>query len=100
MALIIGISYALEPIWAWSHKRYNYQRYAYLEWITNGSLQLHRQAHEDPGESQWTDCDRNIPITKPDVHLANLDISDPRHPFLAKHYDRDMSLSEVAQLAV
>lgn len=84
-ALIVVTSYALEPVLGWFHRRRRYQQYAHLEWLTNGSHHLHRLAHEGlDDESQWLRCDVDIPITKPAVHLAHLDITDLSHPLLRK----------------
>jgi hypothetical protein len=93
---IVGMSYALEPILTLLHRRRGYQQYAYLEWVSNQSLQLHRLAHEDGGEKgdpdrdnsastgrrEWLNCTKDVPVTGADVQLAPLDITDMEHPLL------------------
>ncbi|KAI0395573.1 hypothetical protein F5Y17DRAFT_474277 [Xylariaceae sp. FL0594] len=81
-ALIVLVSYTIEPVLGCLHKRRSYKPYAHLEWVNNSSLQLHRLAHEELGVV-WSNCDKEIPLTSaPDEMLANLDITDPKHPTL------------------
>ncbi|KAI3316566.1 hypothetical protein HD806DRAFT_552214 [Xylariaceae sp. AK1471] len=95
-SFIVGTSYALEPILALLHRRNGYKQYAYLEWVSNHSLQLHRLAHEDgsekghldleqsfaSGQKDWSRCTKDVPITGIDVQLAPLDLTDMEHPTL------------------
>ncbi|KAI8627143.1 hypothetical protein F5Y19DRAFT_477707 [Xylariaceae sp. FL1651] len=95
-ALIVGTSYALEPILAFLYRCRSYQQYAYLEWVSNQNLQLHRLAHEDGGEKgdvetdhsvpsrhrKWSQCTKDVPVTAGDVQLAALDVTDKEHPML------------------
>lgn len=83
-ALIIVISFALEPILSFLYKWKKYKPHAYLEWNTNTNLQLHRFAHEELGLVEWKDCTREVPTTDPHVYLAGLDIADPKHPVLSR----------------
>jgi hypothetical protein len=62
-ALIIVASYATEPILACLHRRRKYKPYAYLEWVSNSSLQLHRLAHEEVGPNPWSNCDKQTQTT-------------------------------------
>lgn len=39
-------------------------------------------AQEQVLGQKWTNCTEDIPTTDPELFLANLDISDPEHPFL------------------
>ncbi|KAI0544643.1 hypothetical protein F4679DRAFT_589290 [Xylaria curta] len=81
--LIIAESYAVELMLACFHKRRKYKSYAYLEWISHSSLQLHWLAHEELRPNTWSDCDKEVPITaEPDHSLAGLSIEDPKHPTL------------------
>ncbi|KAK2606837.1 hypothetical protein N8I77_005562 [Diaporthe amygdali] len=82
--LILAISYSLEPILACLHRRRKYRQYAYLEWMTNETLQLHRLAHEgvDGAIGGWSRCESWVPTTAPGVLLTSLDISDLKHPKL------------------
>lgn len=61
-----------------------YKQYAYLEWMTNDTLQLHRVAHEGPNKTDgtWSRCTSWVPTTAPGVLLSSLDISDLKHPTL------------------
>ncbi|KAL9616325.1 MAG: hypothetical protein Q9160_008788 [Pyrenula sp. 1 TL-2023] len=59
-------------------------RYQSLEWISNETLQIQRMAHEAIGSGTWFQATSSIPITGRDEELADLDISDEHHPFLAK----------------
>lgn len=61
-----------------------YKQYAYLEWITNDTLQLHRVAHEGSNKTDgtWSRCTSWVPTTAPGALLSSLDISDLNHPRL------------------
>ncbi|KAI1734534.1 hypothetical protein F4680DRAFT_470779 [Xylaria scruposa] len=82
--LIILVSYLLEPIFEWLHKRKESSQYPYLEWVTNATLQLQRLAHEEVGFGTWTEGTETIPLTKAHELLGSLDITDPRHPVLRR----------------
>lgn len=60
------------------------KQYAYLEWITNDTLQLHRVAHEGSNKTDetWSRCTSWVPTTAPGALLSSLDISDLKHPRL------------------
>ncbi|OTA94888.1 hypothetical protein M434DRAFT_381929 [Hypoxylon sp. CO27-5] len=79
-AVIITVSYVLEPILAWLHRRRKYRQYEHLEWVSNTSLQLYRLANEGLGLGKWSDSIETVPITDYDTHLACLDITDLNHP--------------------
>lgn len=64
----------------WHFPRFN--QYKRLEWVTNGTLQLQRSAHEQLGYGTWTRCDREIPMPDPYEKLAVLDIEELEHPRL------------------
>ncbi|KAI0435510.1 hypothetical protein F4803DRAFT_557926 [Xylaria telfairii] len=90
--LIIVASYVIEPVFACVYKRRKYQPYAYLEWISNSSLQLHRLAHEELGLDTWSNCDKEIPVPiDPDRLLASLDITDPKHPTFHRLVKREVT---------
>lgn len=78
--LIIFISYALEPVVRW--RKRSRHAYATLEWTMNDTLQLQRMAHEELGMGNWTNCDRDVPITEGRDRLAVLDLEDLKHPRL------------------
>ncbi|KAI0015357.1 hypothetical protein F4780DRAFT_787088 [Xylariomycetidae sp. FL0641] len=80
--LLILASYLLEPISKYLYQKKRYSQYAYLEWHTNGTLQLQRLAHEEKGLGTWSGCLDTIPTTLPDEVLGCLDTSDPNHPVL------------------
>lgn len=68
--------------WPFTHHKKN--KYARLEWESNGVLQLQRLAHEELGFGEWKNCDKNVPIATVPTKLATLDISDPKHPRLER----------------
>lgn len=80
--LIVIASLALEPILAALQDRWGYQQHAYLEWVSQETLQLQRLAHEELGFGTWSGATDSIPTTKPGDKLACLDLSDPKHPRL------------------
>ncbi|KAK8061752.1 hypothetical protein PG994_008118 [Apiospora phragmitis] len=83
-ALIIVISFIIEPILGFLQKRGRYNKYAYLEWEGDTAIQLHRVAQDQIGYGQWTHCDQRSPITQLDDLLAPLDICNPKHRMLAR----------------
>lgn len=92
--LILITSYSLEPILACLHRRRRYRQYAYLEWATNETLQLHRVANEEQTGSNttWSRCTSMVPTTASGVLLSSLDISDLKHPrFPSKEQDETPS---------
>ncbi|KAK8099910.1 hypothetical protein PG999_010284 [Apiospora kogelbergensis] len=93
-ALIIILSFTIAPILNYLQKRGRYNRYAYLEWQGHTAIQLHRVGQEQFGYGNWVHCDERIPITQPsDTMLAPFDISDPKHPLLART-SNDSSVDE------
>lgn len=92
--LILVTSYSLEPILACLHRRRRYRQYAYLEWTTNETLQLHRVANEEQtgSDTTWSRCTSMVPTTAPGVLLSSLDIRDLKHPrFPSKDQDETPS---------
>ncbi|KAK8135908.1 hypothetical protein PG984_003848 [Apiospora sp. TS-2023a] len=87
-ALIILISFSIEPVLDLLQKRGRYSQYAYLEWRGETAIQLHRVAQDQLGHGEWRQCDDNIPITRPDDLLAPFDITDPKHPVLARAHEK------------
>ncbi|KAK8135053.1 hypothetical protein PG984_007065 [Apiospora sp. TS-2023a] len=81
-SLIILMSFAVDPIMRCLHKRRKYRQYQYLEWRTNGSLQLHRLAQDELGYGNWSGCTNMVPVTRPEDRLADLDINDLKYPRL------------------
>ncbi|KAI1364789.1 hypothetical protein F5Y08DRAFT_353259 [Xylaria arbuscula] len=92
--LLTLISYLLEPISGWLHKRKGYNKYPHLEWTTNSTLQLQRLAHEELGFGTWSEGTETIPVTKPGQLLGSLDISDPKHPVLCRPTDEGVVTPE------
>lgn len=84
--VIIGLSFSLEPLLNLLHRRLRYQSYADLEWTTNATLQTHRLAHEGiySVDDTWSHCVDTIPTTSSAFTMAPLDISDMKHPRLAR----------------
>ncbi|KAJ2987232.1 hypothetical protein NUW58_g4618 [Xylaria curta] len=87
--LIIIVSYALEPLLGWLYRRKKYPPYAYFEWTTNASLQLHRLAHEELGLHEFSNCTEKVPVLESNPVLASLDISDLTHPKLSRRERTD-----------
>jgi len=83
-ALIISMSFALDPIMRYMHRRRKYKQYQYLEWRTNGALQLHRLAQDELGYGKWSGCTDTVPVTRPGDALADLNISDLEYPKLRR----------------
>jgi hypothetical protein len=85
---ISTLSLITEPISKWLYKRFNFQTYTYLEWMSNANLQLLRQAHESEInlKDSWSQCIDNVPITEIGVLLRPLDISELEHPRLQKAF--------------
>lgn len=84
----------MEPILACLHRRRRYRQYAYLEWATNETLQLHRVANEEQmgSDTTWSRCTSMVPTTASGVLLSSLDISDLKHPrFPLKEQDETPS---------
>lgn len=80
--LIMLISLVIEPILSCLYHRRKYKPYAYLDWVTNESLQLHRLAHEELGWGTWSHATNDIPIVQKDEPLAYLDMGNLDHPRL------------------
>jgi hypothetical protein len=81
---VLAISYALGPALAYYYRRYPSQKYAYVEWIANETLQLHRLAYDEVGLGDWSQCTNYIPVTKPNQLLGRLDITDANHPVIRR----------------
>ena len=79
---VIAVSLIIEPALSFFDRRWSRNQYARLEWSANSSLQLHRLAHEEFGLDKWSNCTKEVPLTRPDVLLPSLDISDLNHPIL------------------
>ncbi|KAI0887777.1 uncharacterized protein GGS22DRAFT_197728 [Annulohypoxylon maeteangense] len=98
--LLTLISYLLEPIYSILYKKKGYNKYSYVEWTTNGTLQLQRLAHEEIGMGTWSNCLDSIPVTKAGELLGSLDLADPKHPALSSAHEdahRESHGSDVTQ---
>ncbi|KAJ2981336.1 hypothetical protein NUW58_g6714 [Xylaria curta] len=89
--LLTLVSYLLEPVSEWLHKRKcsDNNKYPYLEWVANATLQLQRFAHEEAGFGTWSEGTGTIPMTKAGELLGSLDITDPSHPVLRRSMNGD-----------
>ncbi|KAI1258953.1 hypothetical protein F5Y18DRAFT_443836 [Xylariaceae sp. FL1019] len=83
-ALIVLVSFLIEPVLEFLSRSRKYREYEHLEWTANEALQLHRLAHEEAGHERWSGGAAKVPITSQDNLLAPLDISDPKHPVLLR----------------
>ncbi|KAK8078750.1 hypothetical protein PG994_002557 [Apiospora phragmitis] len=82
--LIVLISYLLDPMCSFLHTRFRHKSYQHLEWRSNATLQIHRQAEEQIGSSTWKNCTSVVPTSAMDDVLSSLDITDPRYPKLRR----------------
>ncbi|KAI0405835.1 hypothetical protein F4802DRAFT_136956 [Xylaria palmicola] len=82
--VIVAISFSLEPLVDYLHRKWGHATHAHLEWTANSVLQLHRLMHDDGSEKAltWSHCTDLVPTTSAKVPLAALDITDPTHPKL------------------
>ncbi|KAK7914182.1 hypothetical protein PG985_011885 [Apiospora marii] len=94
-ALIILLSFIIEPMLRILHSRGRYNKYTYLEWEANTSIQLHRVAQDQLGHGNWSHCDERVPITRPGDLLGALDITDPAHPMLAHPVEENSEDTEL-----
>jgi hypothetical protein len=82
-AIIILVSFILVSLVGYLQKRPKYKEYAYLEWMTNATLQLHRLSQEELSLGTCSGCIDEIPVTEAGDILGSLDIRTPKHPILA-----------------
>ncbi|KAI8626961.1 hypothetical protein F5Y19DRAFT_487249 [Xylariaceae sp. FL1651] len=80
--LVITASIFIETIAKFIQTQARLNPYSRLEWISNGTLQLQRLAHEELGIGDWTHGDRAVPITNSVITLAPLDLTNLKHPRL------------------
>ncbi|PHH74046.1 hypothetical protein CDD83_4635 [Cordyceps sp. RAO-2017] len=71
-ALIVVMSYALEPIYGFLWRRWGYKEYTFLQWTADETLQLQRAAHQGIGSGTWTGFVDAIPTTEENEALADL----------------------------
>ncbi|KAI3329978.1 hypothetical protein F4824DRAFT_516016 [Ustulina deusta] len=83
--LIISISLSLERLARFLQRYAKLDPHSRLEWVSNGTLQLQRLAHEELGFGEWTGGDGTVPTTTTLTQLARLDTSDFKHPRLLQH---------------
>jgi hypothetical protein len=83
-ALIIILGAAIEPLAGWVARRWRRGIYRWLEWNTNGTLQLQRLAHEAAGWGTWFATTDLVPIAFAGDILASLDLHNERHPTLLR----------------
>ncbi|KAI8954984.1 hypothetical protein F4801DRAFT_530677 [Xylaria longipes] len=86
--LVVSVSLSIEHIARFLQRYAKLHPYSRLEWVSNGTLQLQRLAHEELGFGEWTGADETVPTTASHTQLARLDISDLRHPRLLQHSGR------------
>lgn len=84
--IIVIISFSLEFLLEFLHKRYGYQTYRQLEWTTNQQLQLLRLAQEEAGYGIWTKCTDFVPVTvtSDDENLGGLNVTQVDHPCIER----------------
>ncbi|KAI0972038.1 hypothetical protein F4678DRAFT_479021 [Xylaria arbuscula] len=94
--LVMSLSLSLEHLARFLQRFVKLDPYSRLEWVSNGTLQLQRLAHEELGFGEWTGGDETVPTTKTLTHLARLDISDSEHPILLQRSEKtkDSGLSQ------
>ncbi|TRX96980.1 hypothetical protein FHL15_002286 [Xylaria flabelliformis] len=92
--LIILASYLLEPISRILYRKWGWNSYAHLEWISLTALQLQRLAHEELGVGTWYNGTEEIPTTETGDLLGCLDISNPDHPILKPPFKEGNSTEE------
>lgn len=80
--LIIIISYTIESILGYWHRRRQFKSSSYLEWISNSTMQLQRLAHQAFGAGTWSRATKDVSVTKAGEYLALLDLTDPKQPLL------------------
>ncbi|KAB2576410.1 hypothetical protein DBV05_g5000 [Lasiodiplodia theobromae] len=81
-AIIIILSYTIEPVARCLQRRRHLDTYSRLEWCANETLQLQRMAHEELGAGTWHDGAEAVPYTDNGQKLATLDITNRDHPTL------------------
>jgi hypothetical protein len=80
--IIIILGMTLPSIASFFQKRLKKDPHARLEWCANDTLQLQRLAHEELGLGKWSHGTKSIPMTKGDINLGVLDLTDLKHPRL------------------
>jgi len=80
--ILIITSYVIEPILACLYRRRQHKDYAYLEWVSNSTLQIQRLAYQGIGSGTWSRSTDEVPITKRGDKLSQLDFTDPSLPLL------------------
>jgi hypothetical protein len=72
--VIIALSLLIEPIIARLQRRHKYRQYQYLEWVTNGTLQLQRLAFQGAQveDGEWEGFEDTIPTSKTSGPLPDL----------------------------
>lgn len=96
---IIILDIGLEPTIAWyqsrKYRKYQLQDQSYgrdekvahplygaIEWSQTSIMQLQRMAHEESGYGDWSNCNRDVPVTEPGQLIASLDLRKVNHPSL------------------
>lgn len=77
-ALIIIISYTLEPLFSCLLRTRGYKHYTFLEWSTNETLQIQRLAYQglDCESCKWSGYTDAVPTTQPPGEmLGNLSLA-------------------------
>ncbi|KAF1986965.1 hypothetical protein K402DRAFT_463095 [Aulographum hederae CBS 113979] len=80
-ALLIVLSYTVEPLAIWAVKKWQWHNYAILEWSKNDVLHLQSAVHEELGLGTWSCRIGEVPTTLEGRHrLAVLDTRDLKEP--------------------
>lgn len=101
--LIIFVSYATGPIFAYLYRRYKLGEYAHVEWTTNATFHFQRMVYQGIESGEWTGELDDIPRTKPGEILAELPMrttATVSHDVLGKNStsDQDDQTHEVLEL--
>lgn len=83
--MLIITSFTIEPVIAWIYRRDQARKlkrgeYKYLEWTSNGTLQLQRLAYQGIKSGKWSGYTDDIPMTETGALLGDLTQSYPEVP--------------------
>lgn len=115
--LIIILDMGLEPLIAKMQRRKYYKLaaldeeypgpgphplYPAIEWSQTNMLQLQRLAQEEAGYGEWSNCDKDVPVTEAGQVLATIDLRKLTHPMQelkpGMRYDFSSDIKKLAAL--
>ncbi|KAK7994442.1 cytochrome p450 protein [Apiospora marii] len=98
-ALVIILSFIIEPILDHLQRHGRYSKEAYLEWEQDSAIQLYVQNQSD--RRRLSHRDESMPIKQTDDILnPSDDIPDPKHPMLISTIDHSTSQGSEAENAI